>query len=116
VHSRDQNLGADRALCCRGLSGWALPSVAKEHFGNQRGARRQLGDGGNHPCGTWPLDWLDVSDPSGLPSSLPSFLRACARLAIEAASRGDIVRAGELMEEAERAAALRTTSQRSTRG
>ena len=51
------------------------------------------------PRVTWPLDGPDASDPSGLPSPLPSFLEACARLAIEAATRGDFARARELMVE-----------------
>jgi hypothetical protein len=55
---------------------------------------------------TRPLDGPDASDPSGLPNPLPSFLEACVRLAIEAASRGPFARARELMEKAERAATL----------
>jgi len=42
-----------------------------------------------------------------LPSSVPSFLEACARLASEAAARGDFVRARELIEKAARVAQLR---------
>lgn len=42
-----------------------------------------------------------------LPSSVPSFLEACAKLAGEAAARGDFVRARELIEKAARVAALR---------
>jgi hypothetical protein len=63
------------------------------------------------PSVTWPVDGPDASDPSGLPNPLPSFLEACVRLAVEAASRGHSARARELMEKAERTAALRTTPQ-----
>jgi hypothetical protein len=68
------------------------------------------------PSVTWPVDGPDASGPSGLPSPLPSFLEACARLAIEAASRGDFEGGRELLEKAERAAAFRTAPQRPTRG
>ena len=68
------------------------------------------------PSVTRPLDGPDASDPSGLPSPLPSFLEACVRLAIEAAARGDFARARELMEKAERVASLRSAPQRPTRG
>ena len=68
------------------------------------------------PSVTWPADGPDASDPSGLPNPLPSFLEACARLAIEAASQGDFARARELMEKAERAASLRSAQQPPTRG
>ena len=68
------------------------------------------------PSVTWPVDGPDASDPSGLPNPLPSFLEACVRLTIEAASRGDFAHARELMEKAERVAAFRTAPQRPTRG
>jgi len=42
-----------------------------------------------------------------LPSAVPSFLEACAKLAGEAAARGDFVRARELIEKAARVAAVR---------
>ncbi len=41
-----------------------------------------------------------------LPSAVPSFLEACAKLAGEAATRGDFDRARELIEKAARVAAL----------
>jgi hypothetical protein len=62
--------------------------------------------GDPEPSVTRPLDGPDASDPAGLPSPLPSFLEACARLAIEAASQGDFARARELMEKAERVASV----------
>jgi len=68
------------------------------------------------PSVTRPLDGLDASDPSGLPNPLPSFLEACVRLAVEAATRGDFAGARELMEKAERAASLRLGPPRPTRG
>ena len=68
------------------------------------------------PSVTRPLDGPGASDPSGLPSPLPSFLEACARLAIEAASRGDFAGARELMEKAERVASLQLAPPRPTRG
>jgi hypothetical protein len=68
------------------------------------------------PSVTLPLDGTDASDPAGLPSPLPSFLEACAQLAIEAASRGDFARGRELMEKAERVASLRSAPPRPTRG
>jgi hypothetical protein len=68
------------------------------------------------PIVTRPLDGPDASDPAGLPSPLPSFLEACARLAIEAASRGDFAGARELMEKAERVASLRSAPPPPTRG
>ncbi|MGA8892364.1 MAG: site-specific integrase [Anaeromyxobacteraceae bacterium] len=43
VHLQDQNLGAGRELCCRGLSSRALQSVATRHFGNPRGALTAVG-------------------------------------------------------------------------
>jgi hypothetical protein len=46
-------------------------------------------------------------DPDHLPSAVPSFLEACAKLAGEAAARGDFTRARELVEKAARVAALR---------
>jgi hypothetical protein len=46
-------------------------------------------------------------DPDHLPSAVPSFLEACAKLAGEAAARGDFNRARELVEKAARVAALR---------
>ena len=42
-----------------------------------------------------------------LPSAVPSFLEACAKLAGEAAARGDFGRARALVEKAARVAALR---------
>jgi hypothetical protein len=54
--------------------------------------------------------------PTGLPSPLPSFLEACVRLAVEAATRGDFAGAREIMEKAERVAALRAAQQPPTRG
>jgi hypothetical protein len=42
-----------------------------------------------------------------LPSAVPSFLEACAKLAGEAAARGDFARARELVEKAARVAELR---------
>ena len=68
------------------------------------------------PSVTWPLDWPDASDPAGLPSALPSLLEACARLAVEAVSRGDFAGAREFMENPERVAALRAAAARSARG
>jgi len=68
------------------------------------------------PSVTRPLDGPDASDPARLPSPLPSFLEACARLAIEAASRGDFAGARELMEKAERVASLQLAPPRPTRG
>ena len=68
------------------------------------------------PIVTRPLDGPDASDPAGLPSPLPSFLEACTRLAIEAASRGDFARARELMEKAERVASLQSAPPPPTRG
>jgi hypothetical protein len=65
---------------------------------------------------TFPLDGTDASDAAGLPSPLPSFLEACARLAVEAVSRGDFAGARELMEEAERVATLRPAAPRTARG
>jgi len=59
------------------------------------------------PRVTLPPDATDASDPAGLPSPLPAFLEACARLAIEAVNRGDFAGARELMEKAERVPALR---------
>jgi hypothetical protein len=44
--------------------------------------------------------------PDHLPSVVPSFLEACARLAGEAAARGDFARARELIEKAARVAQL----------
>jgi hypothetical protein len=43
-----------------------------------------------------------------LPNGVPSFLEACAKLAGEAAARGDFARARELIEKAARVAALRS--------
>lgn len=71
------------------------------------GASSVVGQGANGL-----LDGPDASDPS----PLPSFLEACARLAIEAAARGDFARARELMERAERVASLRSAPPRPTRG
>ena len=68
------------------------------------------------PSVTLPLDGTDASDPSGLPSPLPSFLEACVRLAVEAVSRGDFAGARDLMEKAERVASLRLEPPRPTRG
>jgi hypothetical protein len=68
------------------------------------------------PSVTLPLDGTDASDPAGLPSPLPSFLEACVRLAVEAASRGDFANARELMEKAERVVSLRSAPPRPTRG
>jgi len=65
---------------------------------------------------TWPLDGSDASDPAGLPCPLPSFLDACARLAIEPASRGDFAGARELMEKAEQVASLQLAPPRPMRG
>jgi len=42
-----------------------------------------------------------------LPSAVPSFLEACARLASDAAARGDFVRARALIDKAARVAQLR---------
>jgi hypothetical protein len=42
-----------------------------------------------------------------LPSAVPSFLEACAKLGAEAAERGDFARAVELMQKAARVAALK---------
>ncbi len=41
-----------------------------------------------------------------LPSAIPAFLEACAKLANEAAARGDVTTAQELIAKAARAAAL----------
>jgi len=58
VHLQEQNLGAERDLCCRGLSSRALPSVAEEHSGNQHGARRQWGDEEGHV-----MNWTRTGGP-----------------------------------------------------
>ena len=68
------------------------------------------------PSVTRPLDGPGASDPSGLPSPLHSFLEACAKLAIDASSRGDFAGAREFMEKAERVASLRSAAPRPTRG
>jgi len=52
-------------------------------------------------------DASQAPDAAGLPSAVPSFLEACARLAGEAAARGDFDRARALIEKAARVAALR---------
>ena len=57
-HLQEQNLGAERDLCCRGLSSRALPSVAEEHSGNQHGARRQWGDEEGHV-----MNWTRTGGP-----------------------------------------------------
>ena len=67
------------------------------------------------PSVTRPLDGPDASDPSGLPNPLPSFLEACVRIAVEAATRGDFAGARELMEKAERVASLQLAPPRPTR-
>jgi hypothetical protein len=43
-----------------------------------------------------------------LPSSIPSFIETCGRLASEAFARGDHARAREILEKAIRAAAIGT--------
>lgn len=47
-----------------------------------------------------------------LPSAVPSFLEACARLASEAAARRDFARARDLIEKAARVAALADATSR----
>ncbi len=42
----------------------------------------------------------DLPDPSGLPSAVPSFLEACAKLAGRAAAEGDFERAKVLIQKA----------------
>ena len=49
-----------------------------------------------------------LPDAAGLPSAVPSFLEACARLAGEAAARGDFDRARALIDKAARVAALQS--------
>jgi hypothetical protein len=51
-------------------------------------------------------DVSDPPDPAALPSPIPSFLEACARLASEAAMRGDFARARALIEKAARVTEL----------
>ena len=68
------------------------------------------------PGVTWPFDGPDASELQGLPSPLPSFLEACVRLVVEAAIRGDLGRARELLEKAEGAASLGPAPPRPTRG
>ena len=58
------------------------------------------------PRSTPRADVSDRPDPAALPSPIPSFLEACARLAGEAAMRGDFVRARELIEKAARVTEL----------
>ena len=58
------------------------------------------------PRSTRRADLSDPPDPAALPSAVPSFLEACARLASEAAMRGDFVRARELIEKAARVTEL----------
>jgi len=48
-----------------------------------------------------------VSGVGELPSAIPAFLEACAKLAGNAASRGDLVGAREIIGKAARAAELR---------
>ncbi len=48
----------------------------------------------------------DLRDRSGLPSAVPSFLEACAKLAGQAAAEGDFERAKMLIEKAARVAQL----------
>jgi len=64
-------------------------------------AARDLG-----PTRTERADASDLTDPSGLPSAVPSFLEACARLAGQAAQEGDFERAKLLIEKAARTALL----------
>ena len=61
-------------------------------------------------------DVSDQPDPAALPSPVPSFLEACARLASDAAMRGDFVRARDLIEKAGRVVNLvgRATAGRSS--
>jgi len=58
------------------------------------------------PSSTRRVDVSDRPDPAALPSAVPSFLEACAKLALEAATRGDYIRARELIEKAARVAEL----------
>jgi len=76
---------------------------------------RYASQGDPAPSVTWPVDGPDASDPPGLPSPLPSFLEACVRIAVEAATRGDFAGARELMEKAERVASLQLAPPRPTR-
>jgi hypothetical protein len=55
---------------------------------------------------TWPTDASHWPDKDALPSAVPSFLEACARLASEAAMRGDFIRARNLIERAARVTEL----------
>jgi hypothetical protein len=69
-------------------------------------ARDGAGRGGTGPADASGRVATDT-DGTGLPSAVPSFLEACAKLAGEAAARGDFTRARELVEKAARVAALR---------
>jgi hypothetical protein len=51
-------------------------------------------------------DASHLPDPSRLPSAVPSFLEACARLAARAAAEGDFDRARGLIEKASRVAEM----------
>ena len=72
---------------------------------------------GSRPTGAprgMALDAPNASSARPLPSAVPSFLEACARLAAEAAARHDFARASELIEKAARVAALQSSSTHET--
>jgi len=60
--------------------------------------------------------WRTTGGAAELPSGIPSFLEACGKLAAEAAARGDLTRARDLVEKSIRVAALQQDHAGARRG
>jgi len=88
------------------VTGQMVTPTGLEDAEGSRVSRLLIVPSDDAPGSTQPTVASDQSHQAALPSPVPSFLEACAKLAGEAAARGDFVRARELIEKAARVAEL----------